>query len=261
MTISSLAQPQDSVQVDLTGRTAVVTGAGSGIGRSTALALGRAGAHVIAVDINEAQVAEVAEITGGEAVVIDLSDLAAVDALEVNADILVNCAGIQHVRPIEDFDPEMYSKILKTLLEAPFRLIRKSLPGMYEKAWGRVINISSVHGLRASMYKSAYVSAKHGLEGLSKVVALEAAAHGVTSNCVNPGYVRTPLVDKQVADQAQAHGITENEVLEKIFLANAALKRLVEPEEIAQAVLFLCTPAAVSMTGTNMIIDGGGTAS
>jgi 3-hydroxybutyrate dehydrogenase len=261
VTISSLAQPQDSVQVDLSGRTALVTGAGSGIGRSVALALGRSGAHVIAIDINEAQVSEVAEATGGEAVVADLSDLSGVDALDLKADILVNCAGIQHVRPVEEFDPEMYSKILRIMLEAPFRLIRNSLPGMYEKAWGRIINVSSVHGLRASKYKSAYVSAKHGLEGLSKVVALEAAAHGVTSNCINPGYVRTPLVDKQVADQAKAHGISENEVLEKVFLANAALKRLVEPEEIAQAALFLCTPAAASMTGTNVIIDGGGTAS
>ena len=261
MTISSLAQPQDSVTVDLSGRTALVTGAGSGIGRATALALGRAGARVVALDVNEAQVSEVAQVTGGEAVVADLSDLPALDALGLTADILVNCAGIQHVRPVEEFDPEMYSRILRIMLEAPFRLIRGSLPGMYEKAWGRVINISSVHGLRASKYKSAYVSAKHGLEGLSKVVALEAAAHGVTSNCINPGYVRTPLVDKQVADQAKAHGISENEVLEKVFLANAALKRLVEPEEVAQAALFLCTPAAASMTGTNLVIDGGGTAS
>jgi 3-hydroxybutyrate dehydrogenase len=261
MTIASPAQPQDCVNVDLAGRTALVTGAGSGIGRAIALAMGRSGAHVIALDVNEAQAAEVATITGGRAVVADLSDLSALDALDLSADILVNCAGIQHVRPVEEFDPEMYSMILRIMLEAPFRLIRSSLPGMYQKGWGRIINVSSVHGLRASKYKSAYVSAKHGLEGLSKVVALEAAEHGVTSNCINPGYVRTPLVDKQVADQAKAHGISENEVLTKIFLANAALKRLVEPEEIAQAALFLCTPAAASMTGTNIVIDGGATAS
>ena len=257
MTTSPLAQPRDTVQVDLTGRTALVTGAGSGIGRATALRLARSGAHVIAVDLKEEAVREVAEITGGEAVVADLSELDALDALDLTADILVNCAGIQHVRPIEDFDPEKFSQILRIMLEAPFRLIRRSLPSMYEKGWGRVINVSSVHGLRASEFKSAYVSAKHGLEGLSKVVALEGAAHGVTSNCVNPGYVRTPLVDKQVADQAAAHGISENEVLEKVFLDKAALKRLVESEEVAEMVLFLCSPPAASMTGTSLVVDGG----
>ena len=257
MTTSPLAQPHDTVQVDLTGRTALVTGAGSGIGRATALRLARSGAHVIAVDLKEEAVREVAEITGGEAVVADLSDLDALDALDLSADILVNCAGIQHVRPVQDFDPEKFSQILRIMLEAPFRLIRRSLPSMYEKGWGRIINVSSVHGLRASEFKSAYVSAKHGLEGLSKVVALEGAAHGVTSNCVNPGYVRTPLVDKQVADQAAAHGISENEVLEKVFLDKAALKRLVESEEIAEMVLFLCSPPAASMTGTSLVVDGG----
>ncbi|WP_343966959.1 SDR family NAD(P)-dependent oxidoreductase, partial [Oryzihumus leptocrescens] len=167
MTTSPLAQPHDTVQVDLTGRTALVTGAGSGIGRATALRLARSGAHVIAVDLKEEAVREVAEITGGDAVVADLSDLDALDALNLSADILVNCAGIQHVRPIEDFDPEKFSQILRIMLEAPFRLIRRSLPSMYEKGWGRIINVSSVHGLRASEFKSAYVSAKHGLEGLS----------------------------------------------------------------------------------------------
>ena len=122
---------------------------------------------------------------------------------------MVNCAGIQHVAPVHEFPTEKFSLILRIMLEAPFRIIRGSLPGMYDRGWGRVVNVSSVHGLRASAYKSAYVSAKHGLEGLSKVVALEGAPHGVTSNCVNPGYVRTPLVDKQIADQAAAHGISE----------------------------------------------------
>jgi 3-hydroxybutyrate dehydrogenase len=260
MTLSP-THPADTVGVDLSGRTALVTGAGSGIGRATALRLSRAGADVLALDLNAEAVQEVAAATGGRAIAADLSDLAALDDLDLRADIVVNCAGIQQVTPVHEFPPEKFSLILRIMLEAPFRIIRKTLPGMYAAGWGRVINVSSVHGLRASEFKSAYVSAKHGLEGLSKVVALEAAAHGVTSNCINPGYVRTPLVDKQVADQAKAHGISENEVLEKVFLANAALKRLVEPEEIAQAALFLCTPAAASMTGTNVIIDGGGTAS
>ena len=257
MTTSHPAPPQDTVQLDLTGRTALVTGAGSGIGRATALRLARSGAHVIALDLKEESVREVADITGGDAVVADLSDLDGLDALDLQADILVNCAGIQHVRPLEDFDPEKFSQILRIMLEAPFRLIRRSLPSMYEKGWGRVINISSVHGLRASEFKGAYVAAKHGLEGLSKVVALEGAAHGVTSNCVNPGYVRTPLVDKQIADQAAAHGISEDEVLETVLLSSAALKRLVEPEEVAEMVLFLCSPPAASMTGTSLVVDGG----
>lgn len=251
----------ETVHVDLGGRTALVTGAGSGIGRATALRLARSGAHVVALDLKEEPLHEVAEATGGEAVVADLSDLDALDALDLRADIVVNCAGIQYVRPVEQFEPEQFSLILRIMLEAPFRIIRKCLPGMYDQGWGRIVNISSVHGLRASAFKSAYVAAKHGLEGLSKVVALEGAAHGVTSNCVNPGYVRTPLVGKQIADQARAHGISENEVLENVLLARAALKRMVEPEEVAEMVLFLCSPPAAAMTGTSVVVDAGWTAS
>jgi len=124
-----------------------------------------------------------------------------------------------------------------------------------------VVNISSAHGLRASAYKSAYVTAKHGMEGLSKVIALEGAPHGVTSNCVNPGYVRTPLVEGQIADQAKAHGLSEDKVLEQVLLVRSAVKRLIEPEEVADAVAFLCSPAAASMTGTSVVMDGGWTAS
>ncbi len=252
--------PTDAVALDLTGRTALVTGAGSGIGRATALRLARAGAHVRCWDITKDAVEEVAGLTGGTAEVVDLSDLDALDRLDLSADVVVNCAGIQHVQPVHEFPTEKFSLILRIMLEAPFRIIRGSLPGMYDQGWGRIVNVSSVHGLRASAYKSAYVSAKHGLEGLSKVVALEGAAHGVTSNCVNPGYVRTPLVDKQIADQAKAHGISEAEVVDDVLLASAALKRLVEPEEVADAVAFLCSPTATSMTGTSLVLDGGWTA-
>ncbi|MGZ4437214.1 MAG: 3-hydroxybutyrate dehydrogenase [Nocardioidaceae bacterium] len=245
---------------DLRGRTALVTGAGSGIGRATALRLARAGAHVRALDITPAAVEEVAALTGGTAEVVDLSDLASLDTLDLTTDIVVNCAGIQHVAPVHEFPTDTFSLILRIMLEAPFRIIRGALPGMYERQWGRIVNVSSVHGLRASEFKSAYVSAKHGLEGLSKVVALEAAQHGVTSNCVNPGYVRTPLVDKQIADQAKAHGISEAEVVGDVMLASAALKRLVEPDEVADAVAFLCSPTAASMTGTDLVLDGGWTA-
>ena len=157
-------------------------------------------------------------------------------------------------------NPSLFSTILRLMLEAPFRLVRGALPHMYGRGWGRVVNISSIHGLRASAYKSAYVTAKHGLEGLSKVIALEGAAHGVTSNCVNPAYVRTPLVEGQIADQARAHGLTEDEVVEQVMLAPAALKRLIEPEEVADAVAWLCSPAATSVTGSSLVMDGGWTA-
>ncbi|MFZ5846505.1 MAG: SDR family oxidoreductase, partial [Actinomycetota bacterium] len=190
----------------------------------------------------------------------DLSDPGVVDTLGLaglGVDILVNNAGLQHVAPVEEFDPDQFALIQRVLLEAPFRLVRTLLPGMYDRGWGRVVNISSVHGHRASPFKAAYVSAKHGLEGLSKVVALEAAGRGVTSNTVCPGYVRTPLVEGQIADQARAHDIAETDVLSDVLLARTPLKRLVEPEEVADMVAFLCGPGTESITGSSFMMDGG----
>jgi 3-hydroxybutyrate dehydrogenase len=248
----------------LRGRTALVTGGASGIGRAVATRLAADGAHVLVLDRDEAGAKQVAADVHGEPLVADLSDGASIDALglgtDVRADILVNNAGVQHVAPVEDFDPERFGFILRLMLEAPFRLARGLLPSMYQNGWGRLVHVSSVHGHRASPYKSAYVSAKHGLEGLSKVIALEAADKGVTSNTVCPGYVRTPLVEGQLTDQARAHGIAEDEVLDSVLLARTPLKRLVEPEEVADAVAFLCSPAATSMTGTSLSLDGGWTA-
>jgi 3-hydroxybutyrate dehydrogenase len=244
----------------LVGRRALITGGASGIGRACAVRLAEDGADVVVVD-RDAEAAEaVARQVGGTAVAVDLSDLDAVDALDLAVDVLVNNAGLQHVAPVHEFPVDRFSYILRLMLEAPFRLVRGALPHMYEQQWGRIVNVSSVHGLRASPFKSAYVTAKHGLEGLSKVIALEGAEHGVTSNCVNPAYVRTPLVEGQIADQARTHGLSEDEVVEQVMLAPAAIKRLIEPAEVADAVSWLCSPAAGSVTGTSLVMDGGWTA-
>ncbi len=245
---------------DLRGRRVLVTGGGSGIGRAVAIRLAADGATVVVVDRDAAAAERVAAEVGGTAVAADLSDLAAVDALDLDVDVLVNNAGFQHVAPLHEFPPDVFSAILRLMVEAPFRLVRRALPHMYDRGWGRVVNVSSVHGHRASPYKSAYVTAKHALEGLSKVVALEGAAHGVTSNCVAPAYVRTPLVEGQIADQARTHGISEDQVVEQVMLAPAAVKRLIEPAEVADAVAWLCSPSAASVTGTSLLMDGGWTA-
>ena len=245
------------MDVDLGGRTAIVTGGASGIGEACARRLAGAGAKVSVLDRDGQGAERVAGELGGTAVAADLTDPAALDGLELAADVLVNNAGFQHVAPVEEFPPERFAAMLALMVEAPFRLARAVLPGMYERGWGRVVNISSIHGLRASPYKSAYVTAKHGLEGLSKVIALEGAEHGVTSNCVNPAYVRTPLVEGQIADQAKAHGLSEDQVVAQVMLAPAAVKRLIEPAEIAEAVAWLCSPSAASVTGTSLVMDGG----
>ena len=244
----------------LTGRRALVTGGASGIGAAVAARLAALGAHVTVLDRDEEGAAKVAAAVGGDHRVVDLTDGAAIDSLDVAADILVNNAGVQHVAPVEEFDPAAFRRIQQLMLEAPFRLARRLLPGMYAAGWGRLVHVSSVHGHRASAYKSAYVSAKHGLEGLSKVIALEAAGKGVTSNTVCPGYVRTPLVEGQIADQARAHGVGEDEVVDRVLLARTPVKRLVEPEEVAGMVAFLCGPGSASITGSSFLLDGGWTA-
>jgi 3-hydroxybutyrate dehydrogenase len=241
----------------LDGRRVLVTGAAGGIGAACARALAAAGAHVLVGDVEAEGARTVAEEVGGEPWVADLTDLAALGDLRLDVDVLVNNAGIQHVAPIERFPPEMFHRILTLMLEAPFLLVRAALPHMYERGFGRIVNISSVHGLRASPFKSAYVAAKHGLEGLSKVVALEGAEHGVTSNCISPGYVRTPLVQRQIADQARAHGVAEDEVVHKVLLADTAIKRLVEPEEVAELAVWLAGPGAGMATGSSFTLDGG----
>lgn len=175
-------------------------------------------------------------------------------------DILVNNAGVQHVSTIENYDEKKWNFIISLMLTAPFLLTKYVWPYMKDKRWGRIINISSVHGLRASEFKSAYVSAKHGLMGLTKVAALEGANLGITVNAICPGYVRTPLVDNQIDDQAKTHNISREEVLEKVILKKQAIKKMIEPDEIGEAVLYLCSDAAKSVTGTSLTIDCGWTA-
>lgn len=245
----------------LKGKKALVTGGASGIGAAAVRALAQRGAHVTVADIDPRAAEAMAQEVGGEAWAVDLTDTAALADLSLDVDVLVNNAGIQKVAPVQDFDPADFHRILTLMLESPFLLIRAALPHMYEREWGRIINVSSIHGLRASAFKSAYVAAKHGLEGLSKAVALEGAPHGVTSNCVNPSYVRTPLVDKQIKDQAATHGIPEDEVVEKIMLTESAIKRLVEPEEVGELIAFLAGPSAGMVTGAAYTMDGGWTAS
>ncbi|HET7305955.1 MAG TPA: 3-hydroxybutyrate dehydrogenase [Segeticoccus sp.] len=242
---------------DLSGKRAVVTGGASGIGAAVAARLADAGAHVVVADRDSEGAQRVAKAVGGEAWVVDLADTDRLAELRLEADILVNNAGVQHVAPVHEFPPDRLALILRVMLEAPFLLSRAALPHMYARGWGRLVHVSSAHGLRASAFKGAYVTAKHGLEGLSKVLSLEGAEHGVTSNCVNPAYVRTPLVEKQVADQAVAHGISEDQVLSEVMLTRPAIKRLIEPEEVAAAVAYLCSADAGFVTGTDLVIDGG----
>jgi 3-hydroxybutyrate dehydrogenase len=242
---------------DLAGRTALVTGGASGIGAACARELASRGATVVVADVDDVAAKALAEEIGGSAWAIDLLDVTALEDLVLETDVLVNNAGVQTVAPITEFSPQRFRSMLALMVEVPFLLIRAALPHMFAQGFGRIVNVSSVHGIRASEYKVAYVTAKHGLEGLSKVTALEGGPHGVTSNCVNPGYVRTPLVAKQIADQARTHGVPEQEVVETILLSESAIKRLVEPEEVAALVGFLASPDAGMVTGASYTMDGG----
>jgi 3-hydroxybutyrate dehydrogenase len=244
------------------GRRALVTGAASGIGLAVARQLRVGGAELVVSDLPGPRLDAVAAELGALAAGADLTDHVEAHGVAEAAgdvDILVNNAGLQHVSPIEDFDEARWDQIIAVMLTAPFLLTKTLLPGMYGRGWGRVINIASVHGLVASPFKSAYVSAKHGLIGLTKTVALEAAQHSpdVTAHAIAPSYVRTPLVERQLGDQARAYGMAEDEVLEKVMLPTNAVKQLIEPEDVAAAVEWLCGPAAWTMTGSVLTMDAG----
>ena len=248
-------------------KVAIVTGAASGIGLATAEMLAKEGARVVLADINEAQLEAVSAKIGADALAVDLSKREGCRELADYAmkqhgriDILVNVAGIQNVASVEDFPEERWDFMISLMLTAPFLLTKYAWPSMRQNGWGRVINLNSIHGLVASEFKSASVSAKHGLMGLTKTAALEGGPCGITVNSICPAYVRTPLVDNQIEAQAQNHGISKEEVVSKIMLQKAAIKTMLEPETIAEAVKFLCSDAAANITGTAFTIDGGWTA-
>jgi 3-hydroxybutyrate dehydrogenase len=252
---------------DVRRRVAVVTGAGSGIGRAVAEGLAADGMIVVCADIRLGSAEEVAASVGGLALEADVASADACQALIDTTverlgriDVLVNNAGLQHVSPVEAFPPERWELIIRIMLVGPFYLTRAALPHMYRQDWGRIINMASVHALVASPNKSAYVAAKHGLLGLTKTVALEAARRGVTVNAICPSFVRTPLVGGQLAGLAQAGGISEAEALEQVVLGSVPARRLLEPEEIAASVRYLCSDAAAGITGSSLVIDGGWTA-
>ena len=242
---------------DLTGKSALITGAASGLGKAMAHALASAGAHVTVADLNGEAAREVATAIEGKAWEVDLSDTDALDGTRIDTDILINNAGIQRIHAVEVFPLDDWRLINRLMLESPFVLTKAVLPGMYERGWGRIVNVSSVHGLRASAFKSAYVVAKHGLMGLTKTTALEGGPKGVTCNAINPGYVMTPLVEQQIADQARTRNISEDEVLDQVFLGHSAVKRLATEEEVARLALFLCSDSAAVINGSAHSIDGG----
>ncbi|MBV9364069.1 MAG: 3-hydroxybutyrate dehydrogenase [Solirubrobacterales bacterium] len=243
------------------GKAALVTGAASGIGRAVAERLQADGIDVLAVDLKP-------DPDGpGTPFEADLTDATANEAAVNEAinrfgrlDVVVANAGIQHVSPIEEFPVDKWNTIVALLLTSPFLLARYSWAALKESGAGRFVAIASVHGLVASPYKAAYISAKHGVVGLCKTLALEGAGHGITANAICPAYVRTPLVEKQIGDQARAHGLPEDEVLEKVILEPHAVKELIEPSEVAGVVAFLAGPAGKMFTGAPITLDQGWTA-
>jgi 3-hydroxybutyrate dehydrogenase len=253
-------------QVETTPRVALVTGTSSGIGAAVVKHFCAQGYQVLAVDFNPAGKA-IAEQAGAAFFEADLTNPDACRAAVADAvrrfgsvDILVNNAGIQHVASIETFPEEKWRQIMDLMLTAPFLLTQAAWPHMREKGWGRIINIASIHAQVASPGKAAYISAKHGMIGMTKTAALEGGEQGITANAVCPAYVRTPLVDNQIADQAKLNNMEEQEVIEKIMLKQAAIKRLIEPEEVSQLVAYLASDAAGAVTGSSFNIDLGWTA-
>jgi 3-hydroxybutyrate dehydrogenase len=251
----------------MSAKVAIVTGAASGIGLACAERLAADGMTVVLADLNEKAGAEHARRLGGTFVAADLTQregcrklVDAAIAAHGTVHVLVNNAGYQHVAPIEDFPEDQWERMIALMLTAPFLLTRYCWPAMKKQKWGRVVNIASIHALVASPFKVGYISAKHGLVGLTRTAALEGGEHGITANAICPAYVRTPLVDNQIADQAKANNMSPEDVIEKIMLAPAAVKRLIEPREVADFVAYLCSDPAGTITGAALTMDLGWTA-
>ncbi|AJA08528.1 D-beta-hydroxybutyrate dehydrogenase [Sphingopyxis fribergensis] len=258
----------------LKGKTAVITGSTSGIGLAYARTLAAAGANIILNGLGDADAieAERASLAAKHGVTVlyleaDMTRPEEIAAMIAEAeasfdgvDILINNAGVQFVSPIEEFPVEKWDQIIAINLSSAFHAIRAVAPGMKRRKWGRIISTASAHSMTASPFKSAYVAAKHGLAGLTKTVALELATSGITANCISPGYVWTPLVEKQIPDTMKARAMTRDEVVNNVLLAAQPTKAFVQPDDVAAMALFLCSDAAAQVTGANLSIDGGWTA-
>ncbi|QZD89721.1 3-hydroxybutyrate dehydrogenase [Qipengyuania aurantiaca] len=248
----------------LEGKRALVTGSTSGIGLAIARALAKEGASVVLNGFgDEAEIAQLCEELGATHSGADLTEVAQIEEMMEQAggiDILVNNAGMQHVAPVEEFPVAKWDTIIALNLTAAFHTTRLAVPGMKEKGWGRIINTASAHSKVASPFKSAYNSAKHGLDGFTKTIALELAADGITANCISPGYVWTPLVENQIPDTMKARGMSREEVINDVLLVKQATKKFVQPEEIAALTVFLCRDEAQNVNGANWSVDGGWTA-
>jgi 3-hydroxybutyrate dehydrogenase len=253
----------------LNGKSAVVTGSTSGIGLAIAKALAEAGVRVMINGFGDAAQIAAAQSQAGDALyhAADMSKPAEIAAMMAQAeaalggvDILINNAGIQFVSPVEDFPPEKWDAILAINLSSAFHTTRLAVPGMKAKGWGRIINTASAHSLVASPFKSAYVAAKHGIAGFTKSIALEVATHGITVNCISPGYVWTPLVEKQIPETMAARNLTREQVIQDVLLKAQPTGQFVTVEQVAATAIFLCSDAANQITGANISMDGGWTA-
>ena len=262
-----LITPNSLLEEAMSKRVAIVTGAASGIGKAIAKALARNNVKVIIADLDDDGGQIVAESIGGYFVLTDLSQRIDCQTLvdytlthHDRIDILVNNAGFQHVNPIEKFPEDTWEKMLSVMLTAPFLLTKYVWPIMKKNSWGRIVNIASIHSRVASPFKSGYVTAKHGLIGLTRTAALEGGAYGITVNALCPAYVQTPLVENQIAEQTIIHDLSKQEVIKQVMLEPAAIKRLISPEEVAALVVFLCSETASAITGSDWAIDLGWTA-